>query len=126
MDEALTLDEILRANADLGRRIDALGISVFYDEEFDIFQIAIGEPVEAITEEIKDGLQMRLDPESLKIVGYEVLRFKHHFLKANPQFSHHFEALFEKTPMKRRDIPAKTKQRELAGKAIEQLVPALS
>ena len=124
--EALELREILAANGDLEERIRSLAVTVTYDDEFDIFLLTLGEPQPAITEEMPGGhgLQLRLDPESLKIVGYEVLGFQSTYLKAHPEFRHHFEALFEKPPIRTVDIPQTGPQRERAQEAIRQLIPA--
>jgi uncharacterized protein YuzE len=122
MEEKLGPWDFLRANADFERRAESLKVTVTYDDEFDIFLLALGEPQQAITEELGDGLQVRLDPTSLKIVGFEILCFEQRYLKTHPQFRPHFEALFEKPPIRRRDIPARTKQRRRAQDAVRQLV----
>jgi len=126
MEETLESQDILDANADFEERVQGLKITVTYDEEFDIFLLALGEPQEAITEEINDGLQLRVDPTSLKIVGFEILGFRRRYLKTHPEFLPHFEALFEKPPIRRRDIPARTEQRRRAQDALRELIPTSS
>ena len=125
MEEPLALDDIMAANADFDERAAALAVSVTYDEEFDIFLLTLGDPQEAITEEVRDGLQMRLDPPSLKIVGFEILGFRRRYLNAHPDFRRHFEALFEHSPVERRDIAPRTRQRTQAQAALRELTPAL-
>ena len=122
--DKLTLQEIHSRNSDLAERLEASSLRVSYDEEFDIFMLTIGEPQPAITEEIVDGLQLRLEPDSLKLLGFEILRFKSRYLKANPEFAEHFAALFPKSPMQSRDIPKTPIQRKNARRAAGNLVPA--
>lgn len=118
-------ERIVMANADLRERLERLDLRVSYDEEFDIFLLAIGDPQEAITEEIDDGhgLQLRLDPETLKIVGFEVMGFRKQYLVAHPEFRTHFQTLFDKQPFEKRDIPSE--QRREAQEALKSLAPAL-
>ncbi|MCH7811492.1 MAG: DUF2283 domain-containing protein [Chloroflexi bacterium] len=126
--EALTAGELLAANSDLEERLGSLNIVVTYDAEFDIFLLSLGEPQPAITEEISSGhgLQVRLDPETLKIVGFEILGFQSRYLKAHPDFLPHFEALFEKpkSPIERQNIPSTGPQHKRAQEAIRKLLPA--
>ena len=124
--EALEFDEILAANDDLEERARSLSVSVTYDDEFDIFAITLGEPQPAITEEVPSGhgLQLRLDPESFKIVGYEILGFRSRYLKAHPDFLPHFEALFENPSLKQREIPKAGRRHARAQEAIRELIPA--
>jgi len=69
------LQQIVAANADIDQRIRELGVTVCYDREDDVLLISIGAHTEAITESIEPGRLARLDPETLKIVGLEVLGF---------------------------------------------------
>ncbi len=117
------LEDIFAANADLEQRLMSLSVNVGYDDEFDIFLLTIGEPQPAFTEPIRDGLQLRIDPETLKIVGIEVLGFKRRYLKANPEFRTHFESLFAKSPLQLRDIPGHGQQRERVQRAARELIP---
>jgi len=126
MAKTLRSQDFFKANADFEEAVKGLKVTVTYDEEFDIFLLTLGEPQEAITEEIGDGLQVRLDPASLKILGFEILCFQQRYLKAHPEFRPHFEALFEKSPIRRRDIPPRTEQRRRAQDAVRGLIPATS
>ena len=120
------LREILEANSDLADRIDVLDVAVSYDSEFDIFLVTLGKPQPAIVEEIPNGhgLHLRLDPDSNKIVGYEILGFEQRYLKAHPDFRAHFEALFEDSPIDKRDIPHRGRQHRRAQQALRELIPA--
>lgn len=117
--------EIIAANADLEERLRHLGVRVTYDDEFDIFLLAIGEPQEAMTEEVEDGhgLQIRVDPETLKIVGFEIMGFRRRYLKAHPEFRPHFLALFDKEPLEERQIPPEEHRK--TQEALRSLAPAL-
>ena len=113
----LTLKEILQANNDLDVRLESELIDVTYDDEFDIFVVAIGEQRPSATEELADGLQLRFDPVTLKISAFEILGFRNRYLKAHPEFIRNFEALYEPKPS------YYTPQR-LAREAARKLIPA--
>lgn len=69
-----SLDEVLRANQDLAVRLRELDPDIFYDREGDTFMVTLGEPQEALTESLAGGhLYIRVDPDTLKIVGIEIL-----------------------------------------------------
>ena len=116
--------DIAEANADFEERVSKLDVRISYDEEFDIYLMAFGRSTRAITEEIHDGLYARIDPKSLKIVGFEILGFRRYYLKAHPEFRPHFEALFERAPMLTLDIPPHGYQRKRAEDAARELAPA--
>ena len=126
--EALKSGQILAANSDLEERLGSLNVVVTYDAEFDIFLLSLGEPQPAITEEVSSGhgLQVRLDPETLKIVGFEILGFQSRYLKAHPDFKPHFEALFEKpkSAIESQNIPLAGPKHQRAQEAIRELLPA--
>ncbi|MGH2584432.1 MAG: hypothetical protein ACRDJE_05905 [Dehalococcoidia bacterium] len=76
-DEHLAIiQEILDANQDLQERAASLGMLTVYDEEDDILRAIIGQPTEAATESIEHTIRLRVEPETLKLVGIEVLGFK--------------------------------------------------
>jgi uncharacterized protein YuzE len=66
------LPRILATNEDLADRIQALGVSVDYDEDDDALFIYFGPPVEALTESVNGVVYIRVDPDTLKIYGVEV------------------------------------------------------
>ena len=47
-------------------------ISTLHDREEDTFFLTIGNPQEAIYESVDNRLYLRLDPDTLKIVGVEI------------------------------------------------------
>lgn len=109
--------KIIEANQDLGERLESEDVDLRYDRAFDILLVTIGKPIEAITETLRDGLQLRLHPESLKISAFEVLGFRRRFLKAHPEHGRDFAFLFEAD-----HEPATTEGR----KAAQHLAPMLS
>lgn len=73
------LRAIFAANADredLERRMRVEGLTASYDRDSDTLIIRIGKPREATTESIANRLLLRVDPDTLKYVGFEVLGFK--------------------------------------------------
>jgi hypothetical protein len=67
---------ILEANQDLSERGATLGVTTVYDEEDDVLRTSIGPLTEAATESLNNTVLLRYDPESLKLVGIEVIGFK--------------------------------------------------
>jgi hypothetical protein len=67
------VQRIWAANDDLAERMNALGVTTDYDAELDILFTRIGPPVEALTESVDDHVGLRVDPDTLKIVGWEIL-----------------------------------------------------
>ncbi len=57
-------------------------IRMVYDDEGDILDISLGEPEEAISEEVEDDLFIRIDPISGEIVGFSMLNFRKWFKDA--------------------------------------------
>ncbi len=86
--ESSDLDEqaIARANFDLNDRMVREGVTLCYDAEDDILSIVIGEPCEALTEQVVDTVFCRIEPDTLKIVGFEIVQFHADFLRNNKLF----------------------------------------
>ncbi|MBM3942069.1 MAG: DUF2283 domain-containing protein [SAR202 cluster bacterium] len=85
MEEVKPLDteEIRRANVDLADRIEAERVTLDYNPEADVLTITIGEPQVAITEPLFDDIMYRVDPDTLKIVGIEIVAFFGDFVRRN-------------------------------------------
>ena len=85
MEEVRPVDteEIRRANFDLAERIEAEVVTMDYNPEADALTITIGESQPAITEPLFDDIMYRLDPDTLKIVGIEVIAFFSDFVRRN-------------------------------------------
>lgn len=112
-----TLTEILEANHDLESRLKSELLSVTYDDEFDIFMVTIGDPRPCATEDVADGLQIRYDPQSLKVSAFEILGFRNRYLKKHPEFLENYQALHPSSP------PYYTPQGP-AREAARKLIPA--
>ncbi len=54
-------------------------LKIFFDKQGDVLDIAIGEPVEAISKELDNDVVMRLDPVTKEIVGFTILNFEKRF-----------------------------------------------
>ncbi len=66
------LQEIVEANRDLNKRLADIDVCVSYEPGEDLFTLMLGDPQEALTESIDNVFYIRVDPESLAIVGIEV------------------------------------------------------
>lgn len=125
MEEKVRTMDVRKANRDLRERMESSQIDIGYDAEFDMLLITIGAPQEAITEEIDDQLYVRLDPESLKIVGFTVTAFKELFLEREPEFKKRFEVIFERPMvMQRWQVPVGEKSRSRVTDTLGELVTA--
>jgi uncharacterized protein YuzE len=126
MDEnAAGINGLLEANKDLEERLRTSGIRVGYDREHDMLLITIGEPQEAITEEVSKGLYVRVDPETEKIVGMTITSFEKGFLGEHPDFRRHFDTVFGAPRMiETWEVVPRTKASEQASIALRALVPA--
>ncbi len=52
-----------------------------YDKERDVLYVSIGEPQDAIADEIVDDIFVNLNPESKKVVGFTIINFEKKFVK---------------------------------------------
>jgi len=57
-------------------------IRMVYDEEGDILDVSLGEPVEAISKEVEDDFFLRIRPQSGEVVGFSMLNFRKWFKDA--------------------------------------------
>ncbi|MCI0438209.1 MAG: DUF2283 domain-containing protein [Chloroflexi bacterium] len=71
------------ANRDYIDRIETEGLTAIYDATLDTLFVEIGGPKEALTEHIVDNIMVRIAPDSLQVVGFEILDFLDDFLPAN-------------------------------------------
>ena len=76
-------DAFREANEDYLKRIEELGVVAIYDSVLDALFIEIGGPREALTEHVVDNVMVRVEPETLEIVGLEILDFLEDFVPAN-------------------------------------------
>ncbi len=89
---AIELGEIRKANADLSQRIQSEDVTIAYNPEADVLSIAIGAPRPALTEPRDGDLLYRVDPDTLKIVGVEIVAFEGHFLKKRGKYGKALQA----------------------------------
>ena len=125
MEEKIGTGDVWRANRDLKERMESSQIDIGYDAEFDMLLVTIGSAQEAITEQIDDQVYIRLDPETLKIVGLTVTAFKELFLEKEPEFKKRFAAIFERpSVMERWQVPVGEKSRSRVTDTLGELVTA--
>ena len=74
---------IAMANVDLQERLFKEGVTLVYDEDGDTLLITIGESVAAITKQMVDGIYIRVEPTTYKIVGCTILAFASDLLAKN-------------------------------------------
>ena len=79
-------DRLWEANTDYVDRIEAEGVFVVYDATLDTLFVEFGGPKEALSEHAIDNVMVRIDPDTLQIVGVEVLDFFTDFLPCNRLF----------------------------------------
>ena len=125
MDAARSIDaqEIAKVNLDLADRIDKEGVTFLYDDESDILSITIGKPCEAITEPLVDDIMYRIDPDTLKIVGFVIVSFTSDFLAKNKLVR---KMLKDFTPDILKGAPYRIedpKDQQKASKVLSELVP---
>lgn len=60
-------------------------LEVSYDNEADVLYVSKGHPKDAISEMMEDGVLVRKDPESKKVIGITILDFISQYSKSIPQ-----------------------------------------
>ena len=71
-------------------------LTVSYDKDADVLYITEGKPREAIGEMMDDGVIVRRDSKTRKIVGFTIVDFTEHFANDQPQripLKAHFSSL---------------------------------
>ena len=76
-------DEMMKANQDYISRMEREGLDAVYDATLDTLFIEIGGPKEALSEHLADNIMIRVDPDTLRIEGLEILDFFEDFLPNN-------------------------------------------
>src|SRR5437870_5299385 len=91
------MGDVARENYDLPDRLYQEGLEFAYDEDGDtlIISLGSGEPRDALTEQAVDGVYLRIDPVTLKLVGAVVLSFTGDFLANNKIARSAFGGWFE-------------------------------
>jgi uncharacterized protein YuzE len=57
-------------------------IRMVYDDQGDILDVSLGEPVEAISREIEDDFFLRIKSDTGEVVGFSILNFRKWFKDA--------------------------------------------
>jgi uncharacterized protein YuzE len=78
---ALDLEEIRKANHDLAERMTTEKVMLAYNPEADVLSITVGTPRPALTEPVGGDVMYRVDPDTLKILGFEIVAFFGHYMK---------------------------------------------
>ena len=91
----LDMDSIARKNMDLTERLFSEGVTISYDKDGDTLFITIGDPREAITEQIVDSLFYRIEPVTLKVIGCIIIGFESDILTHNKLLRKLFQDGFE-------------------------------
>jgi hypothetical protein len=76
-------DKLSAANKDSVDRIEREGVHLVYDATLDTLFIEFGGPKEAVSEHVVDNIMLRIEPETLQIVGCEILDFFSDFVPNN-------------------------------------------
>lgn len=115
----LDAEEIKRVNFDLSDRIMAEGIMLDYNAEADLLTIIIGSPRVAITEPLLDDVMYRVDPDTKKIVGFEIVAFFGDFVRRNKVVRKLLKGYLEMMRAGEREIAvAEPKDRKLFGEVL--------
>lgn len=69
------LQEVTWRNRNVMRQLHRRGLLFEYDPEIDILTATFGRRRPAITQSVDQNLELRLDPETLMLCGFEVLDF---------------------------------------------------
>jgi hypothetical protein len=85
------LREILAANEDLGQRLATLPVWVLYEPDEDLFSLILDRPQEALTEETDSEIYVRVHPETMKIVAFEIPRLGRR-IRDDPTIAHLWKA----------------------------------
>ena len=79
-------DKFLEANRDYIDRIEREGLFLVYDAALDTLFIEFGGPRAALSEHVVDNILLRIDPDTLHMVGVEIQDFFDDFLPQNRLF----------------------------------------
>src|SRR6266851_89044 len=89
-----TMGRLIAANMDFPTRDPGAGGYVYYEPADDWFIVYFGPPTDAATIEINDVISARFDPETWKLLGFEVPSVAA-FVKAYPSAAADLTALVE-------------------------------
>jgi len=75
--------QVKGAYQDLITRIEHEGVNLVYDATLDSLFIEFGGPEAALSEHVADNIMIRINPETLRVVGFEVVDFLEDFMPHN-------------------------------------------
>ena len=105
-------DRLWQANKDLVNLIERDGVDVVYDSTLDTLFVEFGGPKEALSEHAVDNIMIRIDPDTLRMVGFEILDFFSDFLPHNRLFQAAVQDLGLREGMDSRVTLTETRYRE--------------
>ena len=85
---------VTQKNNNFTERLLNEGVSIAYDEDGDTLIMTIGQPRDAVTEQILDGIYYRIDPATYDISGCVILGFVSDVLANNKIFRILFQNSF--------------------------------
>jgi uncharacterized protein YuzE len=97
MDDQALAQRIASTNVDWGKRPESERCVVQYDHDADILYVAYGEPVDGFSisvDGVDDDAYLRVDADSYRIVGIELLDFRRTFVGKHADIRPAFENLF--------------------------------
>ena len=83
-------EQFKEANRDYISRIERDDMDAIYDAVLDTLFVEIDGPKEALTEHFIDNIMVRIDPETLQIVGFEMSRDENWALFSMNQFCENY------------------------------------
>ena len=69
----------------MDKRSDDEILEVSYDNDADVLYISEGRPKEAISDMMENGVIVRKDPNTDKVIGITIMDFISHYSKSIPQ-----------------------------------------
>ena len=98
MAEAITLKAIRKADPSWQKRIRSEMHDIQLDYDADILYLTFGAPTESVSVPLNitgEDAYLRVQPETLKIVGVDILHFRKGFLQRKPDAKQAFQSLFD-------------------------------
>jgi len=62
------------------KRPNNLNLKISYDDFSDVLYISFGDPRPGIATEVNDGDLVRVDPESMEVIGITIMDFKERYM----------------------------------------------
>jgi hypothetical protein len=124
-EHAEAIRAIFDANDDLQDRLVGLDTELVYDPEDDYFAVLIGPPTDATTESIANCILLRVEPDTLKIVGLEIYDFERRRAQAPGGWGtmvEYWAPVVE--ALRAGDDPGDALRSVVEGRSLRELVPA--